>query len=137
MTEDRKSVRRLLASADVYGDREPLADRRDWRAAVLAAIPEEGEARARRRPPAREAESAPLRPHHLLALAPLGAMLFGLGWWIGRGGVSAAELAAVPAGAWVAGAVAVAGVALGWRGAPSLRSAGVLPGRARAHGERR
>ena len=53
-------------------------------------------------------------------MSPAGVVLFGLGWWVGRGGVSAEEIAAVPPGVWVACAAVVAGATLLWHGVPRL-----------------
>jgi hypothetical protein len=78
-------------------------------------------AAARARAAAEQAAAAPLRPRHLLMMSPAGVALFGLGWWVGRGGVSPDEIAAVPAAAWVISAAIIAGASLAWYGLPMLR----------------
>jgi hypothetical protein len=122
MSEDHQSVGRWLQSAGTYSDPDAPAPGTGWREALLLTVAEDAEtAAAARQAAAREPESAPLRMRHLVMLSPAGAALFGLGWWVGRGGVSAQEIAAVPAGVWVACAAAVAAIALLWHGVPLVR----------------
>ena len=119
MTDERKSVRRLLERAGTYTDPAAPAPGTDWRDAVLATIAEEADAEAPR-PAAPQEEAGPLRPRHLLLMSPAGLALFGLGWWVGRGGVSAEELAVVPSVTWVVCAGLIAGASLAWYGVPRL-----------------
>ena len=120
MNDDRKSVKRLLRSAASYQDPDAPAPDSSWRDTVLLSVPEAADAEAAR-PTVPRIEAGPLRPRHLLMMSPAGLALFGLGWWLGRGGVSTEELAAVPAAAWVASAAVIAGASLAWYVLPSLR----------------
>jgi len=51
MTDERKSVRRLLERVGTYTDPATPAPGAAWRDSVLAAIPEVADAMARGRPP--------------------------------------------------------------------------------------
>jgi len=123
MSEDRtredKSVGRLLRTADVYRDADAPAPAAGWREALLMDFDEAPQ-------PAETSvviaeTAAPLRPRHLLMMAPMGVALFLLGWWLGRGGVSTEEFTAVPPSVWVGCAGAIAGLTLLWTGLPAIR----------------
>jgi len=121
MSEERKKIDRLLRNAGTYRDPEVPTPGTGWRDAVLMAIPEEADAEASASPVVPTVEAGPLRMRHLIMMSPAGIALFGLGWWVGRGGVSADELAAVPPAVWIVSAAIVAGASLAWYGVPLLR----------------
>ncbi len=121
MTEERKNVGRLLRNSGTFRDSETPTPGTGWRDTVLMSIPEEADMEATVRPAAPTIEAGPLRMRHLIMVSPAGIALFGLGWWVGRGGVSADELGTVPPAAWIACAAIVAGASLAWYGLPMLR----------------
>jgi hypothetical protein len=119
MPDDRKSVRRLLERPGTYADPATSETSAGWRDAVLAAVPDQAETPLH--PEEAPEPDGPLRPRHLLMMSPAGVALFGLGWWVGRGGVTADELAAVPPEVWVACAAMIAAASLAWFGWPRWR----------------
>ena len=110
MSEEKKSIAQLLRTADVYRDQDHPATDDRWREALLMEF--DGEAAAAPAARTDTAADAPLRPRHLLMMAPAGVALFFAGWWIGRGGVSSEELAAVPVAVWIGCAGLAAGLTL-------------------------
>jgi hypothetical protein len=118
MSEEKKSIAQLLRTAEVFRDPHATAGDDKWREALLL----EFDGQAVGGPVARPdmPAGAPLRPRHLLLMAPAGVALFFAGWWVGRGGVSSEELAAVPVAAWLGCAGLAAGLTLIRRGWPGL-----------------
>lgn len=119
MSEQRHSVDRLLRRAGSFSDPATPTPGTDWRESLLLQIADE-EHPATARPPAAEVAAGPLRLRHLVMMSPAGVALFGLGWWVGRGGVSPEEIAAVPSAVWLAGAAIIAVGTLWWIGVPRM-----------------
>lgn len=112
MSDERKTLAALLRQRAVYEDVEaPDPDPR-WKEALLteldleAAVPA-----ARSEPAAADPASTPLTLRHVGLMAPFGAALFLLGYWLGKEG-AAADLSAVHPAWWVGAAVAISAAAL-------------------------
>ena len=112
MTEKR-TLSRWLRSEEVYRDESPASVDKNWREGLLA----EFEYKLPAEPATVVIERrAPLQFHHLALMAPVGVVLFALGWIFGSGATALDQVARISPMAWAICAAASSGGFLLWRG---------------------